>query len=152
MVVLITSSGWRRRGSASCLGSATSVERETYLSQRGDLEHVQASAEQQIAELDGLLLELRRGGHLSSGRHLVYGDALKGALTKGCWGLRRLLRDRGRMWRGEGGEGLAKIAKEFDERKKQEGSRQLSYRRMDKVSCIWRSTHAIGYWVPPIPP
>jgi hypothetical protein len=100
-----------KKGSASCLGSATSVERETYLSQRGDLEHVQASAEQQIAELDGLLLELRRGGHLSSGRHLVYGDALKGALTKGCWGLRRLLRDRGRMWRGEGGSSSCENSK-----------------------------------------
>jgi hypothetical protein len=55
----------------------------------------------------------------------VYGDALKGALTKGCWGLRRLLRDRGRMWRGEGEVVLAKIAKEFDERKKEEGSRQF---------------------------
>lgn len=42
-----------------------------YLTQSGDLEHVQAGAEQQVAELDGLLLKLGRDGHVGgSGRHL----------------------------------------------------------------------------------
>jgi hypothetical protein len=46
----------------------------TYLSQRGDLEHVQSSTQQQVAELDGLLLELRRGGLDRCGRHLQNGE------------------------------------------------------------------------------
>ena len=62
----------------------------TYLSQGGNFEHVQSSTQQQVAELDGLLLELRRGGLVKgSGRHLMREDVLKGALTKGCRGLRR---------------------------------------------------------------
>lgn len=47
---------------------------------------------QQIAELDGLLLDLVAGGGLSgSGGHLWILGTLKGALTKGCRGLRRFM-------------------------------------------------------------
>lgn len=67
-----------------------------YLTQRGDLEHVQTRTKQQVAELDGLLLELRRGGLVGgSGRHRLREDVLKGALTKGCRGLRREKREEG---------------------------------------------------------
>lgn len=56
---------------------------KTDLSQGGDLKQVQTSAQQQVAELDGLLLKLRRGGLLWSSRHFWNGVLLKGALTKG---------------------------------------------------------------------
>jgi len=52
---------------------------------------------------------------------LCVGDALKGALTKGCWGLRRLLRDQGRRVERKRGRGraLVEVAKGLDERKKE---------------------------------
>lgn len=49
-----------------------------YLSQACDLEHVQASAKEQVAELDGLLLERRRGGLVLNCRHVWNGDAERG--------------------------------------------------------------------------
>lgn len=85
--------------------TGTSSWRNPYLTQRGDLEHVQTRTKQQVAELDGLLLELGRGGLVrGSGRHRLR-EVLKGALTKGCRGLRREKR-RGTGEEEEGSEDL----------------------------------------------
>jgi len=56
------------------------------LAERGNLEHVEAGAEQQIGELDGLLLQLLRlrgRDGRDSGGHDLADVARKGALTKG---------------------------------------------------------------------
>lgn len=69
------------------------------LSEGGDLEHIEPGAQQQVAELDGLLLELGglggRGGD-DSGGHDEAGVAVKGALTKGRTGASSLKRGRKR--------------------------------------------------------